>query len=36
MKEIRCVKCNKKLGLLEGKAEIKCVRCGALNKLDTK
>lgn len=36
MKTVRCVKCDRKLGLLDGKAEIKCPRCNTLNKLETK
>jgi phage FluMu protein Com len=27
MKEVRCSKCNKKLGMVEGAYEIKCPRC---------
>jgi len=30
MKEIRCLKCNKLLGKVEGRAEIKCPRCKTL------
>ena len=35
LREVRCVKCNKLLGYAKGKVEIKCPRCGKLNKLDT-
>jgi LSD1 subclass zinc finger protein len=31
MKEIRCKKCGKLLGKIEGKAEIKCPRCKEIN-----
>ena len=31
MKEVRCKKCNKLLGYITGKFEIKCPRCGDLN-----
>ena len=31
MAETRCNKCNKLLGYIEGKYEIKCPRCGAMN-----
>ena len=31
MKEVRCIKCNKKLGMLKGEAEIKCNRCKHIN-----
>lgn len=34
MKEVRCTKCNRKLAMLSGKAEIKCVRCGTVNKVE--
>lgn len=34
MKEVRCIKCNRKLGMLEGKAEIKCTRCNTVNKVE--
>lgn len=29
--EFRCCECNKLLGKIKGKAEIKCSRCGSLN-----
>lgn len=35
MKEIRCKKCSRKLGMVEGKAEIKCARCGTVNTINT-
>jgi len=35
MQEIRCTKCNKKLGMIDGKAEIKCPRCGTVNQVTT-
>lgn len=35
LREVRCVKCNKLLGFIKGKAEIKCPRCGKLNTVDT-
>jgi len=31
MKDFRCSKCGKLLGKIEGKAEIKCPRCGEIN-----
>ena len=31
MVEMRCQKCNKLLGKVEGKAEIKCPRCSTIN-----
>lgn len=31
--EIRCEACNKLLGKIKGQAEIKCPRCGKINKL---
>ena len=31
MQEIRCKKCHKKLGMVEGDYEIKCPRCGEMN-----
>jgi LSD1 subclass zinc finger protein len=31
MQEIRCKKCGKLLGYIDGKYEIKCPRCGAMN-----
>jgi len=35
MKEMRCKNCGKKLGVIAGKAEIKCPRCGEVNTYDT-
>lgn len=32
--EFRCAKCKKLLGRIDGTAEIKCPRCGALNKIN--
>lgn len=32
--ELRCGKCRKLLGRVAGSAEIKCSRCGTLNKYD--
>lgn len=32
--ELRCGKCRKLLGRVSGSAEIKCSRCGTLNKYD--
>lgn len=34
--EVRCQKCNKLLGLFEGKGEIKCPRtgCGQINRFN--
>lgn len=36
MIEVRCQKCNKLLGLFEGKGEIKCPRtgCGQINRFN--
>lgn len=34
MKEVRCKKCNKLLGYVQGDYEIKCDRCKALNTQD--
>lgn len=31
MQEIRCKKCNKKLGMIDGNYAIKCPRCGNIN-----
>lgn len=31
MEQVRCHKCNKLLGLIDGKYEIKCPRCGVMN-----
>lgn len=31
MKDIRCKKCNKLLGYIQGDYEIKCPRCGEMN-----
>lgn len=31
MQEIRCKKCNKLLGKVNGNYEIKCPRCGEMN-----
>lgn len=36
MKEVRCSKCNRKLAMLKGEAEIKCTRCNTLNKVNKK
>jgi phage FluMu protein Com len=33
--EVRCSKCNKKLAMLNGQAEIKCPRCGNIEKANT-
>jgi len=33
--EVRCPKCNKKLGMFDGKAEIKCPRCRTITKVNT-
>lgn len=37
LKEIRCKRCNKLLGYIAGKGEIKCPKseCGATNQFDT-
>lgn len=32
LSEARCKKCNKLLGKIRGQADIKCPRCGTLNK----
>lgn len=32
MKEFRCKGCNKLLGYVDGKVEIKCPRCKKVNK----
>lgn len=32
--ELRCGQCRKLLGRVAGSAEIKCSRCGTLNKYD--
>lgn len=34
LKEARCINCNKLLAMLSGKAEIKCTRCGTINRYD--
>lgn len=34
--EFRCEKCGKLLGYIDGKAQIKCPRCGAMNTKDTR
>ena len=34
--ELRCGQCRKLLGRISGSAEIKCSRCGTLNKYDAK
>lgn len=31
MTDVRCTKCNKLLGKVEGDYEIKCPRCGTMN-----
>jgi len=31
MQEVRCKKCNKLLGYINGDYEIKCPRCGEMN-----
>ena len=31
VKPFRCSKCNKLLGMIEGKAEIKCPKCKTVN-----
>lgn len=36
MQEVRCKNCGKKLGVISGKAEIKCPRCGRINFINTK
>lgn len=35
MEEVRCKDCEKLLGRFEGKFEIKCTRCGAVNRGNT-
>lgn len=35
MKEVRCKKCDKKLAMLEGIAEIRCPRCKYINIINT-
>ena len=35
MEEVRCKYCGRKLGEIEGKAEIVCPRCKRKNKYDT-
>lgn len=35
MIELRCWKCGKLLGFIEGKAEIKCPRCKEINRINT-
>ena len=35
MEEVRCKYCRKKLGEIEGKAEIVCPRCKVKNRYDT-
>lgn len=32
MKDFRCANCNKLLGKIEGRAEIKCPKCKRLNR----
>lgn len=34
MHEVRCEACGKKLGQIQGQAEIKCPRCGHVNHID--
>lgn len=34
MNEFRCIKCDKLLGKIEGKAEIKCPRCKTINRME--
>lgn len=33
--EIHCAGCGRLLGKVRGEAELKCHRCGSVNKLDT-
>ncbi|MBO1005751.1 Com family DNA-binding transcriptional regulator [Pseudogracilibacillus auburnensis] len=33
LEEARCIKCDKLLALLKGELEIKCPRCGEMNKI---
>ena len=35
LQEIRCKKCGKLLGKIEGIGEIKCSRCGEINNITT-
>jgi len=35
MEEIRCERCGKKLGVISGKAEIKCPKCKHVNTYNT-
>lgn len=35
MKSIRCIKCNKLLLKLDGRAEVKCPKCKHINTFDT-
>lgn len=35
MEEVRCKNCGKKLGHINGQAEIKCPRCGYMNRINT-
>ncbi len=34
MTSFRCTNCNKLLGMIEGKAEIKCSKCKMMNIID--
>lgn len=33
LKDCRCIKCNRLLGKINGQAEIKCPKCGEINKI---
>lgn len=33
LKDCRCIKCNRLLGKFNGQAEIKCPKCGKINRI---
>lgn len=36
LKEHRCCRCNRLLGKFSGKAEVKCPKCGKINRIGVK
>lgn len=36
LKEHRCCRCNRLLGKFSGKAEVKCPKCGEINRIGVK
>ncbi len=36
LKDCRCIKCNRLLGKFNGQAEIKCPKCGKINRIGVK